>query len=144
MTTEVCVSNGHCFLPRRVACRSLDPRGDVIEVLFYYYAWCCSKKFNDTKSFLLILLLLVLFFLLVAAPPSCVLLPLLGAPGAPGVPSLGGVLWMYPSMLVQKSCSDSVVFPGLSLFLLVWDFPVVKDVIGAGGVGDCQNDSIVG
>ena len=73
--------------------------------------------------------------------------PPLWAPEAPSVPSLGGVFWMFPSMLrwTFEVLYVALVFclPSLSLlcffvlFMLVWDFPIVEDAIGAGGVGEC-------
>ena len=84
---------------------------------------------------------------------SSVLLPPLGAPGVPICPSLGGVLWMFPSVLRQTFgvlyVALAFCLPSLSLlyffvlFLLVWKLPDVDGVVGVGGVVDCQIDSIV-
>ena len=112
MTTEVCVSNGHCFPPRRVTNGHPIPVGDrllrvVLRVAFSFTFLSLSiSKRGRTVRFLIIvtlflsllLVLLALFFsflVAAAAPPSFMLLPPLGA----GSRSVVGVLWMYPSML---------------------------------------------
>ena len=81
-----------------------------------------------------------LIFPFAAAPPSCVLLPPLGAPGAP---SMVGVLWMYPSMLRWTfgvlHVRLAFCLPSLSRLYCLFSFRLVCEfsvVMSEGDVGD--------
>ena len=122
----------------------------VIMSLFSFSTTSCGDAVKNLVILLEFLLLLQqspLFFPIRAAPPSCVLLPPLVDPVAPA--PLRWVLWMYPSMLRWTFgvlyVAIAVRLPRLSLLnFLFLELVVDCCVGGVGGVGDCQNDSIVG
>ena len=120
MTTEVCVSNEHCFPPRRVAWGQLFIT--VFCMVLSVVSFSTTTRGEAVKNLIiliifLLLLLLSLLFFLVADPPSRELLPPLGAPCAPSPCS---VLWMYPSMLHWTFgvlyLEFAFCLPGLSLW----------------------------
>ena len=102
----------------------------MLHCQWYYCLQLRSKIIYHTKLFLLLLLLALLFSLLsaAAAPPSCMrLLPLEATRSV----SSGFISPCCIGPLV--SCSWSLPFVSL---ILVW--------CTSAGVGDCQNDSMVG
>ena len=117
--------------------------GVELSIMSFFTTSCgdAAKKLIILGGFLL-LLLLALFFLHVAAVSLCELLPFLGAHEAFCTLLLGGVLYMYPSMLRRTFGILYVVhvfsLPGFSLkyvlflFWVIWEFTVI---VGVGGVG---------